>query len=163
MLISLTELKTYLRIEDTNEDTRLNQILNAVDVKVKKYCKRKFEYGEFTETVYFSDGVGLVKETPLENVIEAKDLYDTNYDIFRIESKGTIYLDTKFTGYLDVKYTGGYSSIPDDLKFAVMRYCEYLYNKPEGIKSQSFEGMNINFDIPNDVFEILDMYKVIRM
>ena len=161
-MITLDEVKTYLKINDTSEDARLELIRQGIVESVKKYCGREFEYGTYTEDVYFRQGIGIVKETPVENISSITSTEGETLTVYK-QLHGVIVLNESYTGWATVQYVAGYNVIPHDLKLALLRWCEYIYNKPEGVESQSFEGMNVRFTAPNDVRLILDKYRRVRV
>ena len=157
MIATLEEVKEYLRISDTSEDNRLTLLLNAADAFVKQYAGRQFEYGTYTETVKFTNGVGFVKETPLESVSSVM-IEDTAMEIYQIDSQiGFIQLYARINAWGDVTYTGG--ETPDDVKLALLRLVEFWYTHPEGVVKQGLEGINYSFSAPNEVLRILELYR----
>lgn len=162
MLITLDDLKTHLGIDltDTSQDAKLTQALEAADLFVKTYCKRKFEYGTYTHRVRAINGYVYVYETPIESVVYVKNLDGDELTIDRVLNDiGEIKLIECYNGYVDVQYIGGYSTIPADLFHATLRVAEYFFTKPEGIQSANVGGVSTTFK-DMEVKQVLDLYKV---
>ena len=82
MVIDLNKVKAYLQIEDTSEDTFLQDIIKAVSDIIENYCNRKFTKAEYTERVEGLETLW-VKNTPIDNVLEITNkegIVDFDYD-----------------------------------------------------------------------------------
>jgi len=123
-LATLTEMKTHLNITDSTEDSRLTQALNAAIDVAKKRTGRSFESASYSELVYFQDGVGFVVETPLSSLTSVvRD--EVEYSVLRSHSNGMIELSGKYTALFTVSYVGGSDTIPDSLKFGILKLAEW--------------------------------------
>jgi len=146
MLVTLQELKDYLKISDTENDTKLNLVLTQADEYIKSQCERNFEYGTYTEKVRIANGVLFLKERPVESITEVIDVSGYEYSVWDFNSEtGEVYLEEQIDSIAEVTYVGGYQSIPNDLKMAVIRLAEYLFNNPEGVKNVNFEGVTVAY------------------
>jgi len=161
-MITLADAKTWLKITTTDEDDRIQMIVDGVNQAARSYCGRLFDYDTYTERVYFENGFGLLKETPVESVSSVANTDEIEITEFEYHEDGQIWIGPQATLSTYVTYTGGYSSLPADLKLALLRWIEYFYHKPEGVTRMSFEGLGTQFERPSDVQEILDLYKVRR-
>jgi hypothetical protein len=172
MLVSLDDLKEFLEINTTSFDTKLNHILNGIDKRVKQYCGKNFEQDTYTdEIVKFSFGNGFVNNTPVESVSKVTDL-DGNSVYFNLIDNETGEIELYFltNNRFKVSYTGGLlaEDIPEDLKLAVLKWCEYEYNNQTGIQSFSLDSVSTKAEltksgIPTTVERILDGYRNIRL
>jgi len=161
VIVTLTEVKTYLKITSDDDDALLEQLRAGTEKFVKKYCGREFEAGTYTEYVLVENGIGWLANTPVTSITSAKLIDGTELNIYEYMSNGYFKLLESISETIEVTYDGG--ETPDDIKLAVLRLIEYYYNRPEGVKSQSFENTNVTFGIPDNVKEILDSYKPVRM
>lgn len=160
-MVTLDELKTFLKITDTSEDARLTQILDGVINATKRYCGREFTQDTYTERVDFYSGICAVRETPVTDVTEILTLEGTTLTLSTFSESGVIEIEEYYDGRAKVTYTGGYATAPDDLKLAILRWCEYIYSKPEGVESQNFEGVSVSYtEAPPFVLDVLGGYKV---
>lgn len=160
-MVTLTELKNHLAIQDDRHDLRLSALLRGAIAFVKSYCGRQFTYTTYTEEVEFINGTGFVNESPIGTVSSVVDKYGETYEVLYTSNLCMVKLHTRKTGTLTVNYTGGYSSIPEDLKLAVLQYCEYMWNKPVGVHGTGeaelrtyYEGFDTS---------LLDMYRVVKI
>ena len=161
MIITLDELKTYLKITTTDEDARLEQIRSGAEKIVKQYCNNEFKHDTYEEEVYVENGLLHLKNTPVENIeyIKTSEGTELQYDIIFL-SAGIVKLQSSYTGLAKVKYVGG--ETPDDIKFATLRLAEYLYNKPAGVASESVGELKAVYELP-DVWQVLDRYRKVRI
>lgn len=126
MLATLTQLKTWLSIDDTGEDDQLTAALEAASEMIANYCRRTIEYADSDLTESFDGGVSqlLTKAWPIVSVASVKysEIYDfaaataetADSDYHVVSSRGRIVrlpLDTKWTPGVQcwrVVYRGGY-------------------------------------------------------
>lgn len=165
MLVTLDELKTYLRITGTEEDQRLEQIRSAAESEVKRYCRRQFEYGNYTEETDAAGGVIWLNETPIESVTSVTIEEGEALTVRKVYAlSGLVVLEQSYTGMVEVTYTGGLSTIPDDLKLAVLRLAEFFYSKTAGVSAENVGELRATYDeLPRDVLNSLDLFRRVRI
>lgn len=162
MIATLDDVKSFLKITNTDEDAYLTQLLEGVDKYVKQYCGKEFETGTHEALVWVEDETGFLPDTPVTDVTSVVNESGTELTTYTYTPYGAIKVDGVNHELLVVTYTGG--STPEDIKLAVLRMVEYLYQKAEAIHSQSFEGVNVSFsEVPNFVREVLDNHKIKRL
>jgi len=146
-------------------------ILDSVEKWIKEYCHRDFIQTTYTNELY--DGQGyqtlFLKHYPIIEVTELKindEAIDPD-DLITYEN-GTLYYPSGFPqGHqnISVTYSAGYTTMPEDLKFAVLTAVSYLYNKKDkegfGLVEYSLGHIREKFvDIlPPETMEILQRYK----
>lgn len=169
-LTTLENLKEYLRIETTDDDTLLQKIITRTSDWIQKYCARNFIAQDYTEQ-YNGDGTNtlLVKQYPVNSIASAYD--DTSREFgadtaitvseLVIDDGGIIIFDTnRFSaGYKNVKitYNAGYATIPQDLEEACLKLCASNYllgqgainvvegvivDKPKRLKTEAMETID---------------------
>ena len=165
MLITLSELKSYLKITTNKEDERLELIRSAAEDAIKRYCGRSFEYAQYTEVVECSSGMCWLKETPVESVLSVTTLEGEELTVLFVSKNiGAVELAQNYSGYTSVEYTGGYKTIPSDVKMAVLRLSEHFYNKPAGVQSESIGELKAGYEsFPSDVLKLLDSFRRVRL
>lgn len=169
-LITLEQLKAHLGISGTDEDTKLTNIVNAVDDFVSTYTNRTMELTSYTDVIMDGPGTNALTldEYPLDSVWE---IYENNDFVSvvaysdRVESgeagywiadysNSIIYNSdcwTRGRGVLKISYSAGYSSLPGDLYLACLRVGEYFYSthNKAGIRS---EGLgSYSYSLSNDI------------
>lgn len=159
-MVTLTELKNHLAIQDDKHDQRLNALLRGAIAFVKSYCGRQFTYGTYTEQVEFVNGVGFINESPIDEVVSVVDSMDNTYTVWYTTNLCMIKLETKTNNILTVAYKGGYNTIPEDLKLGVMQYCEYMWNKPMGVHGTGEAELRTYYEDFDT--SVIDLYKVVR-
>lgn len=171
MLVELDELKEYLQIETTSFDIKLTQILKGIDSRVKKHCGRSFERDTQTEIIQFDYGTGFLNNTPISSITKIEDFEGNSYDYILIDpNTGEIELYFLTNRRYKVTYEGGMlvEDIPEDLKLAVKKWCEFEYNNQTGLTNFSMDSVSYKTEItksgiPVSVEKILDAYKNVRM
>jgi len=132
MLATLTQLKTWLSIDDLGEDDRLTAALQTASEMIGNYCRRTIEYVDADLTEQFDGGVSelLTQAWPIVSVASVKyseicdfenaaaETADSDYRV--VTSRGRIVrlpLGTTWTAGVEcwqVVYRGGYWP-PDEL------------------------------------------------
>jgi hypothetical protein len=185
-LVTINAYKAFRGITGTTDDTRLNVIVPSVSNLVKNYCGRSFiDYYASDKVQTFSikwpQNVVFLSEIPLVSITSVKEFesetegaayitltadqyrYDTNLDaVYRIDA-GYRKDFPQGINSVEVTYKGGYSSLPEDLKLAVIDLITYYLkeeHKPEKNHS-SFTIRNVNAepDFPDHIKRVLDLYR----
>lgn len=179
-LTTLEKVKSFLTIEDTDDDTSLQRILTAVSRYVETYCDRLFISQSFTEYHNGNGENGLVlRQYPVTAVSAVYDdtsrLYPASTLIPASEyvwwEDGRLELDENncfSSGRKNIKvtYTAGWAqaSIPEDIQLAVWRICQFIYKDSKtsiaGPEQLDVAGMILKFR-NSEVREILDRYRKI--
>lgn len=160
-MVTLTELKNHLAIQDDKHDLRLNALLRGAIAFVKSYCGRQFTYGTYIEQVEFVNGVGFINESPIDEVVSVIDSMNNTYTVWYTTNLCMIKLEAKATDILTVTYKGGYTAIPEDLKLGVMQYAEYMWNKPAGVHGTGEAELRTYYEDFDT--SLLDMYRVVKI
>ena len=178
MIITLAELKAYLWITDTTQDTLLNILLSSANDFIENYIGRKIWVDDYTE---YKDGdwqrVILLDNYPANTItsfqvnnwtIETPIFEDIDPNSYKLSPNLwqvflTFYKRRGFQNY-KIVYNAWYSTIPWDLKLAALKLAAWYYNKrtSDWIKSESVAWDSIWFDtteISNDVLIILNNYR----
>ncbi len=131
-LCTLAEVKSFINLDGTTKDDRIDDLILAAQGFIEEYCNRAFEKLSVTE--YYHGGVNRigVKRPPIasspapviyedaDRDYEAEDLVDAD-DYFVDEENGFIDFDyeiMKGFGAIKITYTGGYAVIPYTVKQA---------------------------------------------
>jgi len=147
MLVSLSEIKTYLGITTTDDDAFLRSQLELISKTVEGYCGRKFELKEYIQTFYGDDFKGAVKELPMFHyplvsitTIEENEVPVTEYRVQKplgiiVRKDGLIHSGNS---ELVVQYVAGFECIPTPITSTVKSLVEERYNKYKS-------GISLNF------------------
>ena len=194
-LITLQEYKTAEGITAPKDDARLNVLIPSVSELVKTYCGNSFIdffSSNKTETFNIDWGTYVVQltESPVNAIVsvQERESYNSAYTTlttgayeFSLDTRTDSVLRTTSAGYknwprgvdaVKVVYTAGYSSVPSDLKLAVLDLVTY-YLKDEHKQRQSIAGaslqnqgsasQNNNVGFPDHIKRVLDLYKIIDL
>ena len=189
-LITLQEYKTAEGITAPKDDARLNVLIPSVSELVKTYCGNSFIdffSSNKTETFNIDWGTYVVQltESPVNAIVsvQERESYNSAYTTlttgayeFSLDTRTDSVLRTTSAGYknwprgvdaVKVVYTAGYSSVPSDLKLAVLDLVTY-YLKDEHKQRQSIAGaslqnqgstsQNNNVGFPDHI-RVLDLHK----
>jgi len=186
MYTTLAEVKTYLWIEGTSEDTRLTAILNGVESYVEKLIW-DINLNDKTEKIKLSLVDQSSESFPLnnKNVTQIKTI---NWTDFTTKVEWVDYLinadDTvQVTGLCDlltnlnfdvfsVTYTSWYNPIPDDLKNAIADLVGFEFAKELGknIASEQTWPRRVTYsssDAPETIMhgalQVIDSYRVLNL
>lgn len=190
-LIDLTSYKKVVGIASTNVDFdfALNTFITSVSQLVKTYCNNSFvDYFSTdkieTFNIDWEQNFVQLTESPVTTISDVKErtaitqsytaltstqyYLDTNTDtIYRLDGGNGYRNFAKGPGSVQVHYKAGYSSIPDDLKLAVIDLVTY-YNKDQSKPRQTIAGASLsnapssgsnNIDFPDHIKRVLDLYK----
>ena len=190
-LITLQEYKTAEGITAPKDDARLNVLIPSVSELVKTYCGNSFIdffSSNKTETFNIDWGTYVVQltESPVNAIVsvQERESYNSDYTTlttgayeFSLDTRTDSVLRTTSAGYknwprgvdaVKVVYTAGYSSVPSDLKLAVLDLVTY-YLKDEHKQRQSIAGaslqnqgstsQNNNVGFPDHIKRVLDLHK----
>jgi len=159
-IVELVDAKGYIKYESTADDDIIQNIINGVSSLFEKYCGSKFINLAITEVV---DGSGtqiqIVEYCPITALTEIKFYFDTATPVIQtitdfIFDGPAGMIKGKTGGFpegwqnIQIIYTAGYganiAALPDDLKLAAMKQCEFYYKRDAADFSATFEeGMLI--------------------
>ncbi|TCW35302.1 putative phiE125 gp8 family phage protein [Laceyella sacchari] len=172
-LTTLANAKEYLQITDTSQDARLEILINGTTIAIENYIKRKVKERTFTDEAYDGNGTDLLflKNKPVSSIASVKYVGNGITDIlemdnYRVDAHGRLYNASGwvrgFQNYL-VTYTAGYSTIPDDIQLACLKWVEYLYKTDIASYSSAFDQAGNSTQsphwIPTVIKELLSPYK----
>lgn len=163
-LVTLNDVKSFLGITGSGQDTILTLLINMVTEHIEKRCGRRFADTTYTEEEY--DG-NAVKTLQLKNFpvtvtqafkLEKNGAYDNSDDWEEVDSDeywvdndtGIITKTTPFnkgTKNWRVTYSGSYLIIPYDLQFLAMNLIAEAFNKKsiQGIESEKLGDRTVKF------------------
>ena len=189
-LVTLEEYKVYAGINSTNQDAVITALIPTVSELVKTFCRRTFiDYVDDAKTEVFSGGVSryYLKEFPILGLsgVEYSTDYGqtytslTEFTDFVLDSEDDSILaipyyddpmkDTKFAKAINgykVTYYAGYTTIPEDLKIAVLDLVTYYLKNDGSVHSPKAPGTNsvqieyiTSTALPAHIARILNIYK----
>lgn len=189
-LVTLAEYKAYKGINSTNNDSKLATIIPSVSAYVKNYCGRTFldhvtvsKIDSF-DVISKSDDKVFLSEFPVIAISEVKTSLDggvTQTDITDYVSDdeiGILY-STSASGFistssgvafksLEVTFTAGYTTLPEDMRIAVLDLVSFYLNEDfvpkKAISSVSKESPVVSVKtsplLPAHIRRILEIYRL---
>lgn len=141
-LVSLSDVKAHLYITHSDDDTYLTALIGKCRKMVEHYCNIAIGSQEKVWTVDLNENVEVL--IPYQPVISV-DAVTYKTDIATYEALTATDYDTDgeakktFTPFLSgrfkIEYTTGYTTVPADLKHAIVCQIAYLYeNRGNEIK-----------------------------
>ncbi len=163
MIISLTELKNYLNVSGTTNDTFYTQLINEATNYINNFVRYNVESG--SRTIYFSSQSGCYlflndinvtaittlkyKSLPTENYTTVSS---AKYALQKIQGLQYLYCEDGY-GYEinELVYTAGYSTIPDVIKNVAIEMVTMKIKESGLGKSQL--GLAVQTETRNNVTE----------
>jgi len=169
MLVTLTEVKTYLGESTATYDDFLNQQIALYSSAIENYCNRKFLAAAYTQVFYWSDYRDRERndrlETyhfPLNSITSIKEIVTIdgvdneatlNAADYRSGSTGRVlklydgypmrwFSNLYGNGRIEIEYNAGYVELPQELRHTIYRLIEKDYNKKVSGIAQDF-GDNV--------------------
>ncbi len=182
-LVALQDVKDFLTISGSTEDSKLTYLINEVSRWIASFCGRNFVSTTYTE---YYDGTGtdelMLKNYPIISVTSLHDdparVFGSNVaksvaaDVLVYKNTGTLKLWNKEgafqVGVANVKvvYVAGYAPIPAEIQMACKRLIAVLYlrqtNRNFDIQSQTVQQQTTSYlisDMPPNVKAILNGYR----
>ena len=151
-LCELEEVKLYLGMTVTTNDTLLEMLIDSASSYIESYTNRIFEIQEYTEII---NGTGTnrlpVSYAPIFNVNSVTSIYGIG--VTPQFTKNLIYLTdgTIFTeGKMNwtVNYEAGFEEIPYDVRQACIDMVAFKYKEKDriGINTKTLAGEVISFE-----------------
>lgn len=190
-LITLQQYKDSEGLSTPKEDLRITSLVPSVSQLVKTYCGNSFvDYYSSNKTETFNvdwaTHIVQLTESPVNTIVsvQERDSYSDSYTTlttgayeYYLDVKTDSVLRTTSAGYTNwptgvdavkVVYTAGWSSVPEDLKLAVIDLISY-YLKDEHKARRTMAGASIQNDVsssqkdnvafPDHIKRVLDLYK----
>jgi len=180
-ILSLSDIKTHVGVEstDTSYDAVLTLIGGAVEGFAEKYLDRYLAKTDYEELHVTSIGSIWLHNTPIASIASVKTGATAKEDEMKT-LRNNDYMVNEKTGHLTifdyvqgvpsfvlVSYNGGYTTLPNDLKFALLEQIKYwfgLYKSgSEAVTQVNVLGTSIQIAKPDDwlpfVKSILQKYR----
>jgi len=188
-LITLTEYKDMEGIQNPKDDYNLSQLITSVSQLVKTYCGNTFVDFYSTDkvetfTIDWNTHLVQLTESPVVSVsaVETRDSVTSSYqavtstNYYLDENTDTVFYVTgssyknwpKGPGAVKVTYRAGYSTLPSDLKLAVIDLITYYY-RDEYKERKTLAGATLqnpgtssqdsSVAFPDHIKRVLDLYK----
>lgn len=126
-LLSVADAKVLIGIasDDSSQDTRLTQLINAASEMIETFLRRKLAYGEHTDLAWQQGECLWLRAYPVEKIVSvtaAGDMVDPSLFTVHPDAGLIRRLDGKpwpdLPGGYTVVYTGGLNEIPVAIKHA---------------------------------------------
>lgn len=125
--ITLNQVKDWLKIDTTDEDSLLNNITTAARILCEQYTNISFIQRKVIAIVNNSLGSIELPYSPIGEILDLQDVDGnelTDYEVTGVVHKR---LKTPEKDYLRVKYTAGFTTLPQNYKTALLTAIAYIY------------------------------------
>lgn len=181
-LVTLSEYKAYLGINNTDTDSKYTALIAKVSELVKTICRRTFvDYIDDFKTEISNGGFDciIIKETPIlaiasvgystdygQNYTDLEEFVDFALDIQRGVLVPLVSSEFTYTinGY-QIVYNAGFDPLPEDLKLAIFDLIKYYASNDAAVHSPKAPGSNtvqieyiLTTNLPANIKRILDQY-----
>lgn len=182
-LTSLTNLKAFLHISNTDDDTLLSEIITRITDKWTLDCNRILTSADYTE-YYSGDGSDtlMLDQFPINSITSIYDDTDRSFGasteissddiIFTANTNnaksGIVKLDgtsfSKGVENIKITYNAGFTSVPNEIEQAVLQECSLEYRISQGAIS-AVEGQAEDpyvISIRRRINDVKDKYRRVR-
>lgn len=182
MLITLQQLKDYLKIIDSSQDSLLTSAIEQASSFINSYTKRKLEAQDYNVRL---DGHGedefIFPQYPVNTLTSFQynsgtmgtpAWVDYNVDQYFLDNETGVFSLTfwiqKGIKNIRVVCNAWYNPIPEDIQRACIQVAVYYYSQAgkttSQVKKEQVDGASIDYDttiwgIEQDTYNILDKYK----
>ena len=175
-LTTLTNLKSYLKISDTTDDTLLQSLIDALSNAIEQYLRRYVINTTIVNEIYDCSNVIenlQLNSYPIVSITAMTQNSDSiDLDLIDIDNIAGIIKRNdgcSFYGEISIVYKSGLAqnseSVPQDIQLALWQWIESVYRKQEGnTKSENLGDYSISYFENNDPMPasakaLLDTYK----
>lgn len=159
MLVTLSDLKTYLGEATTAYDAFLTEQIGFFSDAIETYCGRKFLSASYVQTFYRKDYSNPQKilhayHYPVTAITYVKEDAETITNYRLHNPTGLLTSDQYFlhcVETLEVSYTAGYATLPSPLRYAIYGLCEGTYNKKKSGVALNFGSDVQRISIPGTI------------
>ena len=188
-LITLTEYKDMEGIQNPKDDYNLSELITSVSQLVKTYCGNTFVDFYSTDkvetfTIDWNTHLVQLTESPVVSVsaVETRNSVTSSYqavtstNYYLDENTDTVLYVTgssyrnwpRGPGAVKVTYRAGYSTLPSDLKLAVIDLITYYYRDEYNerktlagatLQNPGTSSQDSSVAFPDHIKRVLDLYK----
>ena len=170
VILVLADVKEYLQIGYTTEDTFLQSLLDQLEERVSRYCQAQF-VAAATQYVDRLDGGGKYLWTMQRPIVAVSEILDWSSGVAYTEAisfdDARIYRNnespwTNGPRMWQVTYTAGYTAatIPEGLKTLILMLVARVYNNRDTRQGQSSAGYRVQWEnlMDGDFGDLLSQY-----
>lgn len=168
--ITKTDVKTILETSSTEHDGLIDELIKFVENAFKTLSNNPIDSATLTEKIKVNNGNEIVLSRYPVTAIVDLDITEGDYtqnidsDDYIVYKNGVIKFDSRFTGTVSIEYTAGYSTIPENIKKAVIfEVMDLMKQKGRfGLASLGKRGEATSYnDIPwlKIFLEVVELYK----
>ena len=149
-IISLSEIKNFLRIDFEDDDDLLKRLLKSAIRRCELYISQSLNSKTYQLSLYKIDKEIKLMYLPITNVTliniidkNNKSIEFKNYMFDKISNK-IIFNNIPSNFYrIDIIYEAGYVEVPDDLKQALLFHISKMYEDKNGYSPIPKASLNI--------------------
>lgn len=182
MLISLSDLKAYLNITDSSQDSLLTSAIEQASSFIDSYTNRKLEAQDYSLRLdWHGEDEFIFPQYPVNTLTSFQyNSWTIGTPVWEDYNKDKYYLDND-TGVFSLTFrihkgiknirvicNAGYATIPEDLQRACIQIATYYYSQAgkttSQVKKEQVDGASIEYDttiggIEQDTYAIINKYK----
>ncbi len=181
-MITLAELKTFLKITNSDSDDQLNQAINSAIGFIASYVWYSLELNETTvATFHWTTNLFELKRVNINSISDIsyyEDEFDPSYTTYNDAENQRVWLDKWLVKtreaigpFVTITYSFWYddTTCPDDLKTANLEIASTYFKKMWEISMQDLNSESVDWDqisfkwvswtITESSLSILDNYK----
>lgn len=126
--VTLSEVKNFCKIDVDEDDALIESLIIAGRIMCEDFCNIGFVERELIVTLNNANGGLYLPLGPVPG--DVTSVTDADENVLDFETGGSTWIQLLTPKYerLIVTYTGGYSTLPDNLKTALLNTIFYLYD-----------------------------------
>ena len=141
--VTLAEAKLYLRVDNIDEDTLINQIIKTARISAEKYIGKslitqqwRLSFDKYAPMeVYLRRGpIQTVDSVKFFDKNSNETILSSNQYSLSVDNRKLIFEITPLSNSIEINYTAGYglsASVPNDIKQGMLIHIAQLYeNRP---------------------------------
>jgi uncharacterized phiE125 gp8 family phage protein len=144
---TLTEAKTHLRVDSTDDDTKITALITSCRKRLERWCGISIVQKTVVLTIDFKEEMRMIYG-PVTAITEVKVRTGTDTtgaaewetltdDDYTTDGEDYKVFNSSLIGRHKITYTAGYSTCPEDLKEAVLNEIAYRYQN-RGDQTQKY-------------------------
>lgn len=162
-IVTLQQAKDYLRIDYNEDDSLIQQLIDASRIKLEQYAStamtprtlRVVAYvDEFIELPYAP--INTISKVEYWNGTDWTEILVGNYQVLG-ETYKKIYMTSPFMSEFRFTYTCGYTTTPESMKTALLKILADLYDYRESSVEASKPSANVT-----TAYDLMKPYKRIN-
>lgn len=145
--VSVSEMKNYLNIDYSSWDTLIGMLISSARTRLERYTGCTFATKTLISTFNQTADTIEIPYGPVQSITTVKSIDETgtkttlvsgtDYTVIGNNFKTLVFFSNNLTP-IEIEYVAGYSSLPADLKIAIMKQVGMDFEFRENVMDSSY-------------------------